>query len=230
MKTTVAIKGTKVGLVVTLADDAPLETIIAELTERLQAGAAFFQSARITLNVGDRALTPEEWLKLRDLVAAHGVILQNVAATAESGRQAARAVGLPLLSLLTALPPVRQESRLTAAPAEGSEGLLVKRSFRSGQVIRHPGHLVILGDVHAGGEVIAGGDIVIWGALRGTAHAGALGDPAVGIYALHLAPTQLRIGSFVARPPEAEDKQHRPEMARVQEGRIVVEPWGRGRW
>jgi len=35
---------------------------------------------------------------------------------------------------------------------------------------------VVLGDVNPGAEVVAGGDIIVLGALRGVAHAGAMGD------------------------------------------------------
>ena len=104
--------------------------------------------------------------------------------------------------------------------------LLVRRTIRSGQTVRCTGHVTVLGDVNPGGQVVAGGDIVIWGKLRGTVHAGATGDDHALVCALVLAPTQLRIGSHIARSPEEEVKDLViPEMARVQENGIVVEPW-----
>ena len=54
-----------------------------------------------------------------------------------------------------------------------SETKFVQHSLRSGQKEEYPGSLVICGDVNAGAEVIAGGNIMILGALRGLAHAGA---------------------------------------------------------
>lgn len=86
---------------------------------------------------------------------------------------------------------------------EISEGLLVRRTLRSGQVLQHLGHVVVIGDVNPGAEIIAGGDVVVWGRVRGTIHAGALGDNKAIVCALELRPTQLRIGSHIATsPPE----------------------------
>jgi septum site-determining protein MinC len=120
-------------------------------------------------------------------------------------------------------------SQAAGAPAEDHNGMLIKRTLRSGQSVRHPGHVVVLGDLHAGAEIISGGDIIVWGTLRGIAHAGALGDAGSGIYALQLIPTQLRIAQFVARAPEASSREVWPEAARVQDGQIVVESWSRSR-
>ncbi|EAM48092.1 septum site-determining protein MinC [Crocosphaera watsonii WH 8501] len=88
-----------------------------------------------------------------------------------------------------------------AKPGNLTEPLYVKTTVRSGVVIRHPGSIIIRGDVNPGGEVIADGDIIIWGHLRGVAHAGAKGNPECCIMALRMQPTQLRIGEAVARPP-----------------------------
>jgi len=105
-------------------------------------------------------------------------------------------------------------------------GVLVRRTLRSGQVVQHPGHVVVIGDVNPGAEIIAGGDVVVWGKLRGIVHAGATGDDGAVVCALSLAPPQLRIGNYIARAPEGrEGLPERPEMASVQGGEIVAEPW-----
>src|SRR5205823_5759540 len=116
---------------------------------------------------------------------------------------------------------------LTRAAAENEdrgEAIFVSRTIRSGQVIRHHGHVTILGDVNAGSEIIAGGTVVVWGRLRGTVHAGAMGDRQAIICALELTPTQLRIADLIARTPE--DSAGRfPEVARIEGDRISVEVW-----
>ncbi|MEL4895437.1 septum site-determining protein MinC [Crocosphaera sp. Alani8] len=89
----------------------------------------------------------------------------------------------------------------TSTPTNLTEPLYLRTTVRSGVAIRHPGTIIILGDVNPGGEVIADGDIIIWGHLRGVAHAGAKGNPECCIMALRMQPTQLRIGEAVARPP-----------------------------
>jgi septum site-determining protein MinC len=228
MKANVAIKGAKSGLVVTLSEEPTLEAVVSELTDRLRQGAAFFRDARITLNVGARVLTAGEWQGLRDLLVAHGVALHNVVAASELGRQGARAVGVSVSAPVSAGQAPRQ-SQAASAPVEDHNGMLIKRTLRSGQSVRHPGHVVVLGDLHAGAEIISGGDIVVWGILRGIAHAGALGDAASGIYALQLIPTQLRIAQYVARAPETSGDEVWPETARVRDGQIIVESWSRSK-
>ncbi len=57
-----------------------------------------------------------------------------------------------------------------------SETKFHKGSLRSGQKLETEGSLVILGDVNSGAEVIASDNIVVLGALRGLAHAGAKGN------------------------------------------------------
>jgi septum site-determining protein MinC len=96
-----------------------------------------------------------------------------------------------------------------------AEPLYLKTTVRSGVTIRHPGTVIILGDVNPGGEIIADGDILIWGSLRGMAHAGAKGDRECRIMALRMEPTQLRIANVVARAPASAPKEFEPEVAYI---------------
>jgi len=75
--------------------------------------------------------------------------------------------------------------------------LLVKSTCRSGEIIRHQGDVVVLGDVNPGAEVLASGDIVVFGCLRGFAHAGSEGDTKATIVALSLGSPRLQIGPHV---------------------------------
>jgi septum site-determining protein MinC len=116
--------------------------------------------------------------------------------------------------------PVAEATWAAGAPG----ALFVRRTLRSGMRILHDGDVCILGDVNAGAEIVAGGDVVVWGSLRGMIHAGAGGDQAAVVCALLLAPTQLRIADLVSRGSEPSGPAA-PEMARILEGRILVEPW-----
>ncbi len=121
-------------------------------------------------------------------------------------------------------------------------------SLRSGQVLRKTESIVVIGDVNPGAQVISGGDIMIWGRLRGTAHAGAEGNRRAVVTAIDFVPTQLRIANLTTIAPEQKksrgvglkfwkkEPDRRPEIARVADGQIVVEPWdeskpnGLGMW
>jgi septum site-determining protein MinC len=109
----------------------------------------------------------------------------------------------------------------------GEEAVLVMRTLRSGHRLRHPGHVIVVGDVNPGAEIIAGGNIVVWGRLRGTVHAGATGDESARVCALDLGPTQLRIAGQIAISPERRG-QAKPETARIRDGQLVAEHWDAG--
>ena len=90
--------------------------------------------------------------------------------------------------------------------------------------MRHPGHVVVLGDVNPGAEIVAGGHVLVWGRLRGVVHAGAAGDANATVAALDLAPTQLRIAGYIAVSPPKRGTV-RPEVALIRDGHLVAEPW-----
>ena len=97
-------------------------------------------------------------------------------------------------------------------------------TLRSGQRIETPFSLVVVGDVNPGAEIISGGDIIVLGHLRGTAHAAAYDDDGAGhiIFAIKMQPMQLRIGSVISRGA-SDDGSTKPEIARIEDKRIVVE-------
>ena len=86
------------------------------------------------------------------------------------------------------------------------------------------GDVLIYGDVNPGARVSAGGDVMVWGRLRGIAHAGCHGSTKAKIVALHLRPVQLRISDAVARGPEDQPLDGLTEQARLDQGVIVIEP------
>ena len=104
-----------------------------------------------------------------------------------------------------------------------AEPLYLQSTVRSGVEIRHPGTIVIYGDLNPGGKAIAAGDILVWGRLRGIAHAGAQGNHQCRITALRMEFTQLRIADAVARPPKLRPRRWSPELAFVTTDGIKLE-------
>ena len=107
---------------------------------------------------------------------------------------------------------------------DGDDAVLVKRTLRSGYKLQHAGHVIVIGDVNPGAEIIAGGDVVVWGRLRGVVHAGAEGNDTAVICALDLSPTQLRIAGKIALAPQRRGKPQ-PEIARIKNDQVVAETW-----
>ena len=100
--------------------------------------------------------------------------------------------------------------------------MYLETTIRSGGEIRHPGTVVILGDINPGGTVIAEGDIMVWGRLRGVAHAGAKGNRESLIMALQMEPTQIRIADALARSPEKSLTSFFPEVAYITNNGIRI--------
>jgi septum site-determining protein MinC len=209
----IAIKGSKDGLRLQLDEQAAWDELLDALRAQISQGPSFFNGAQLVVDIGERALAEEQLAALLELMHQHGVRPESLASTARESRSSARAVGIAARPL--ARPPENEER---------SEAAYAWRTVRSGQVVRHHGHVTVLGDVNAGGEIIAGGNVLVWGRLRGTVHAGALGDRKAVICALELAPTQLRIADLIARAPEGGAGRF-PEVAFVENDQIGVEPW-----
>jgi septum site-determining protein MinC len=218
MTNLIAIKGGRDGLRMQFDESAGWAELMNALRDQLAQGAEFYSGAKVVLDLGERPLANEELGALLELMRGHGIEPASVSSTSRESRNAARAAGVAARALERAAPE----------QAATGEALFVRRTVRSGQVLRHHGHVTVLGDVNAGAEIIAGGSVVVWGRLRGTVHAGALGEREAVICALELAPTQLRIADVIARPPDGR-ADALPEMARIVEGQISVELWARTR-
>jgi septum site-determining protein MinC len=184
-----------------------------QLKLRLNASDRF-QSPNTPVHViaGDRLLDVRQLQQLAEIFSEVQMQLKSVAT---SRRQTA-------IAAVTAGYSVEQTQRENifssgskATKAHQTEALYLEMTVRSGVEIRHPGSVIILGDVNPGGIVVADGDILVWGRLRGVAHAGAAGNRECLIMSLQMEPTQLRIADAVARAPEKLPMQFYPEVAYV---------------
>ena len=99
-----------------------------------------------------------------------------------------------------------------------------KGTLRAGETLEASNDILIVGDVNPGAIVLAGGNIMIWGKLRGIAHAGREGNASAKITALQLRPLQLRIANKVARGPKEKPEEGFTEEALIEEGIIVIKP------
>lgn len=221
MKVPINIKGIKEGLLVSVGDgDWPEASRV--LLEKLREKAEFFKGARLVLQVGVRPLGAADLGQLRDDLGDLQINLWTVLSESSVTENSARAYGLETSlprpkTLPPELPPID--------PAEdGTGAILVNHTLRSGKSVRFPGHVIVLGDVNAGAEVVAGGSIFVWGRIRGTVAAGTEGDVGAVVCALDLAPTQLRIADAIATSPKRRGKPE-PEIARIKNGQIVAERW-----
>lgn len=220
----IQIKGLRDGLLVSL-DDAPWETQLAALIDRVDAQPSFFQGARLALDVTSQVLKVDDLVHLRDLLSERGIFLWAVISESPTTEQTAQ-----LLGLATRISKPRpEESKTYAVEDLGEEtALFLDRTLRSGTRIEFAGHVVVLGDVNPGAEIVAEGNVVIWGRLRGMVHAGSKGNRQAVICALDFSPMQLRIAdeASAAMGPQT---QSRPQVARINElGSLQAADWSPG--
>ena len=100
----------------------------------------------------------------------------------------------------------------------------IYKTVRSGQKIFFNGNIVVIGDINSGAEVIATGNVIVLGELKGRVHAGFNGNSHTVIAAFRLYPEILQINDIVATSPDG-DKPRYPEVARLKNGCIEVEPY-----
>ncbi|MCC6454411.1 MAG: septum site-determining protein MinC [Caldilineaceae bacterium] len=256
-RSAVKIKGRPGGVSLELGE-GDWDELIHLLADRLNAAEGFFRGGRVVLDVGPRPLVEEQLRQVRNLLEFHEMQLTIVRSTAERTLQAAMEVGVSTSSEDQHEPQHAPEPPLivpdgppnayTPSPYVTPEALpnrpnhfVHRGNLRSGQVLRKTESIVVIGDVNPGAQVISGGDIMVWGRLRGVAHAGADGNRRAVVTAIDFVPTQLRIANLTAIAPEQKkgrgvgllfwkkEPDRRPEIARVIDGRIVVEPWDEGK-
>jgi septum site-determining protein MinC len=245
----ITIKGTRDGLTVLVPSEIPLADVFSTLREKFQKESAFFQDASLILDLGPRPFQEEEFQSLQELFQNAGISIKGILSDNPITKLMAKERGIPLLGSpsimhsrvrvdhpikrdrlsLPQKPAVSSQApkempKPVAAMSKGGQALFVRKTLRAGQKIHFAGDVAILGDVNPGAEVVAGGSIMVFGALRGMAHAGAEGLREAVVAAIVLAPTQLRIADCIARAPEGRgETKVLPEIAKIQDGVIVIE-------
>ncbi len=218
----VQIKGIRDGLLATFIEAAWEDQCLVLLTQ-IDERPAFFQGARLAIDVGSQVLKVNDLVDLRDRLSE-----RNVALWAVIGKSPTTEHTSQLLGLATRISKPRPEEQKRADVVADDTALFINKTLRSGKRVEFPGHVVVMGDVNAGAEIVADGNVIVWGRVRGMIHAGAKGDRSATICALDLSATQLRIATEVSAMLKPQ-KDPRPEIASINsEGRLQAELWHSG--
>ncbi len=210
----VEFKGTGQGLAIHVRFYHDSQQIKDIIQQRINENPAFYKGATVAditceslSETGRKEL--EQWLAVE-----HGMIInskENVKSKQEEGKSSPSK-------------PIVKAASFQENKEYGTK--FVEGTLRSGQLIEHPGDVVIIGDVNPGAEISAGGNIVVMGILRGIAHAGIYGNKDAFVAASVLQPTQLRIYQTITRSPdEVLDRSKNPEIAKLKDQMICVEPF-----
>lgn len=222
----IQIKGIRDGLLISLGAGEwheLQELLFTQIDER----SAFFRGARLALDVGNQPLRVAEMSKLRDELSEREVSLWAVVSESPKTVQTAQ-----LLGLATRISKPRQVEKPRPIVGMGSDetALWIQRTLRSGTRVEHPGHVVVMGDVNPGAEIVAEGNVLVWGRLRGSVHAGAgfrtgaSQNPGAFVCALTMNPTKLQIASKIANPPKGKESKKSVKMS-LKDSKFIVEEW-----
>jgi len=182
-------------------------------------------SEELVLATGDWPLTVADLRELEPLLLRRGLRLVRVEAPAPEALVAAASLGV-VTQLQRPGDGAGAAAHEPTAPTEPQGlGLTIHQgTLRSGDHLETSGSVLLLGDVNPGARISAAGHVLVWGRLRGVAHAGCQGDNFARIVALQLRPLQLRIAGAVARGPEGAPPAGFAEEARIVAGAIQIDP------
>ncbi len=225
MSQAVVIKSNKYGINLILDKNMPFQELLVAIKEKFQESEKFFKDAKMAISFEGRALTQEEEYQIIETITENTsisiiCIVDNDEAHADM---------------------VKQQIEAYYDSVAGREGEFYRGTLRSGQVLESVSSVVIVGDVNPGAKIISQGNIVVLGALKGNAYAGAAGDSNCFIVALEMDPIQIQIGDILAKSPD--NKKIKPRRLRRKEknpvsaeaqiavakgGNIYIEPITRG--
>jgi len=230
----IAFQGTKSGLVIAVDTELSFDQLMVNLDRKLVSSGSFFSDASVVVKLGERSLDEKNLKTLcKTITDQHNLHITSLSTTSAETAAAAEILGIPAIGNGTAASPpnsttARAYSLKQRTSHRTNDNLptdLLRTTVRSGQFYETAGHLVILGDVNSAAEIVAAGDIIVFGALRGTAYAGATGAQDAIIVALKLRPQLLRIAGIAARPQDAIKTAGSAEFAFIEDQQIVIDNW-----
>jgi len=168
----------------------------------------------VELDCGAWSIGVQELGAMAQALGQQGLELQRLISSAATTRVAAAALGLAW----------EAPGRPSEAAERRSQLQIHQGTLRSGDVLEADASLLVLGDVNPGARVSAAGHVLVWGTLRGVAHAGSDGDVTTRIVALQLRPLQLRIADCIARGPDDLPLAGVAEQAEIVDGVIAINP------
>lgn len=210
MSENVVFKGIKNGLLIIMDADSNFEAIIAEMEKKVGPAKTFFEGTSIEIKYRGRKLSKEEEMRIVELMTDEcGAQVRGIEEDV-SDNTLQHELNLPLKNQVK-----NYEEGYTK---------FYRGTVRSGQLLEYKGHIVVIGDVNPGGELIATGNVIVIGTMRGMVHAGAGGNKNAIVVALSLRPTQLRIADLITRFPDSgPEGVPVPEMAYIKDEKIFIE-------
>lgn len=222
MQQPVVLKSNKYGINLILSDKIAFEELLQCIIDKFKESEGFFKNAKMAISFEGRELTQEEEFEIIEAITENSSV--NIICILDNDRLKEELV--------------RQKVERFEEEQAGKTGEFYKGTLRSGQVLDCESSVVVIGDVNPGAKVISKGNIVILGALKGNAYAGANGNELAFVAALDMDPVQIKIGDVIGRSADKSinDRKKKkqasppaePQVAIVKDGNIYIEPITKG--
>lgn len=206
----ILIKGNRDGINTTINMNkfSSFEDMITLLVKKLSKGKHFYQGTTLILRIDLKLLNEKNYEELQEVLLTEIGLKDIVFEDLEKEEAGTNNKG----------------NKVFTGVYEGKTKF-IRKTVRSGQSINYKGNIVIIGDVNSGSEVYATGNVVVLGRVRGKVSAGTNGNTKAIIAAFLLQPELLKISNVIAMSPDDTEKPSYPELAKIKDGTIIVEPY-----
>lgn len=197
------IKGNKLGInaIINMDKFGNFDEMLDSLVDKLSRGKKFYKGATLTVTTDLKYINERQISKLKDVLFDEILIKDCIFEER-----------------------LEKQSSVFSGVYEGRTKF-VRKTVRSGQCLNYAGNLIIIGDVNNGGEVRAHGNVIVLGDLKGKVFAGDNGNENAIIAAYSLEPELISISGKITISPDDFEKTGYPEVARLNENNIIVEPY-----
>ena len=197
------IKGNKLGInaIINMDKFGNFDEMLDSLVEKLSRGKKFYKGATLTVTTDLKYINERQISKLKDVLFDEILIKDCIFEER-----------------------LEKQSSVFSGVYEGRTKF-VRKTVKSGQCLNYAGNLIIIGDVNNGGEVRAHGNVIVLGDLKGKVFAGDNGNENAIIAAYSLEPELISISGKITISPDDFEKTGYPEVARLNENNIIVEPY-----
>lgn len=217
-------------LALELSPELPFGPWLTRLDDLAARSAGFFLQRPIVLNLEGLDIDRRELRELLDRLADRNVRIMGIegARASQLGPDMPPAMsgGRPASDIEAPEIPAGPSNHSKPAAPEYKPGrtvpsIMITEPVRSGQSLMFEGDITVVGSVASGAEVIAGGSIHIYGALRGRAAAGSLGDTSARIFCRKLEAELVAIAGYYQTSEDLEPKLHGRDVQLWLEGETI---------
>ena len=206
----ILIKGNRDGINTTIYMNkfACFEDMLKMLLKKLSKGKHFYKGTTLILKIDLNLINKKELEIIKNALLTEieikAIVLEDIEKEVEKVKE--------------------KETRVFSGVYEGKTKF-IRKTIRGGQSISYQGNIVIIGDINSGAEIYADGNVIVLGVIKGKVSAGTNGNTKAVIAAFLLQPEILKIANVIAMSPDDVEKPTYPELARIKDGAIIVEPY-----